>query len=414
MFFLSWRQLISKKRQTILILLGISFGTLLFVSIAGVQLGMRQYITEQLLNNTAHILISGAERSIDQREVTEAFYGPEPMVRWISPPSGKREEVRLENYAGWYQRLSHDPNVYDFSPRLTTNVILANGKFTTSVSLTGTVPEKHLRITSIENYLKAGSFSALKGGANHIVIGSGVADELGVKIDQYINVSNGRDTQHPFKVVGIAHFGNEQIDKSVAYAEINDVQMLARSPGRVNAIAVALFDIDKSAEIAEQWQIASPDKVEDWQKANKVFMEMIRVQDFSRYFITTSILVVAAFGIYNVLTIMINQKKREIAILRAIGYGPKRILELILYQGLLLGVTGGVLGIALGFFLCLWIGSIDFGFEIGGSHNLFISYDWKIYVTAFIAANFAALIASYLPARAASRMTPMDIIRAEQ
>jgi lipoprotein-releasing system permease protein len=414
MFFLSWRQLVSKKRQSILIFLGISFGTMLFVSIAGVQLGMRQYIAEQLLNNTAHILISGAERTIDAKEVTEAFYGPDPLVRWLADPSGKREEVRLENYAGWYQRLSQDPNVFDFSPRLTTNAILSNGKFTASVNLTGTVPERHLRITSIEKYMKDGSFSELKGGNNHIVIGSGVAEELGARLDQFVNVSSGRGVQHPFKVVGIVHFGNEPIDKAIAFAELNDVQVLARSPGRVNEIAVALFDIDRSTELAEQWQIMSRDKVEDWQKASKVFREMIQVQDFARYFITTAILVVAAFGIYNVLTIMINQKKREIAILRAIGYGPWRILELILYQGVLLGAAGGALGLVLGYLLCRWFGSIDFGFEIGGSHNLLISYDPGIYLTAFVTSNVAALIASYLPAHAASRMTPMDIIRTEQ
>ncbi|NJL25370.1 MAG: ABC transporter permease [Calothrix sp. SM1_5_4] len=165
--------------------------------------------------------------------------------------------------------------------------------------------------------------------------------------------------------------------------------------------------------MADFWQMISPDKVEDWKEANKMFMEMINVQDFTRYFITTAILIVAAFGIYNVLTIMINQKKREIAILRAIGYGPRRILELILYQGLLLGIAGGVTGIVMGFLMCVWIGSIDFGFEIGGSNHLLIAYDTHIYVTAFITANVASLFASYLPAWEASRMTPMDIIRSD-
>lgn len=72
-------------------------------------------------------------------------------------------------------------------------------------------------------------------------------------------------------------------------------------------------------------------------------MEMIKVQDYSRYFITITILIVASFGIYNVLSIMINQKKKEIAILQAIGYAPIKILQLVLYQGIFLGVSGGIL-----------------------------------------------------------------------
>lgn len=413
MFFLSWRQLASRKKQTLLILLGISLGTLLFVGISGIQLGMRKYIAEQLLNNTAHILIKGADRTIRPDEVTAAFYEGAP-VRWIVPPSGKREEVRLENYFGWHQRLSQDPKVLDFSPRLTTNAVLAHGEFTASVGLIGIVPERYTRITSVEKYMRGGSFSALRGGSAHIIIGSKVAENLGARIDQTITVGTGRGVERLFKVVGIVHFGNEQIDSAIAFADLNNVQTLAQSPGRVSEIAVALFDIDEATEVADAWQLLSKDKVEDWQEANKMFMEVIKVQDFVRYFITTAILVVAAFGVYNVLTIMISQKRREIAILRAIGFEPRRILELILYQGLLLGVGGGVIGLALGFLLCVWVGSIDFGFEIGGSNHLLISYDLHIYVTAFVTANIAAMIASYLPAHAASRLTPMDIIRSEQ
>jgi lipoprotein-releasing system permease protein len=413
-FFLSWRQLLARKKQTLLILLGISLGTLLFVAISGLQLGMRRYISEMLLNNTAHVLISGAERMIDKAEVTEAFYGQEQAVRWALPPFGKRDESRLENYQGWHQRLRQDPDVLDFSPRLVTNAILSNGPFTATVNIIGTVPERHLRITSIEKYMREGSFSALAAGSSSIVIGSGLEKELGARLGQYVNVSTGKESQRPFKVVGVVHFGDEQADKSIAFAELNQVQLLARSPGRVSQIAVALFEIEKSREKALEWKLVGPDKVEDWQEANKMFMGMIKVQDYVRYLITTAILVVAAFGIYNVLSIMINQKKREIAILRAIGYGPEKILEMILYQGLLLGAGGGSLGLLLGYLLCLGIESVDLGIEIGGSRNLFMSYDLSIYLTAFVAANLASFLASYLPAHAASRMTPMDIIRADQ
>ena len=147
MFFLSWRQLMARKNQTLLILLGISFGTLLYVAISGLQLGMRQYISDSLLSNTAHVLISGAERNIDDQEVKNALYPHEPYVRWVAAPYGKREETRLENYHGWYERLSHDSDVFDFSPRLRANVILSSGVFTASVGLVGTVPERHRRIS---------------------------------------------------------------------------------------------------------------------------------------------------------------------------------------------------------------------------------------------------------------------------
>lgn len=413
MFFLSWRQLMSRKKQTLLILLGISFGTLLFVSISGVQLGMRAYISGELLNNTSHILISGSEQAIVPEAVTEALYPNNQAVIWITPPAGKRQEVRLQNYQGWVTLLNNDPLVYDYSPRLRSNILLLHGQFSASVSVLGILPEKHMRISHVERYLRSGSFSALKSGGNNIVIGSGVQTKLGLRLNQIINVSAGRNPARPYKVVGIVHFGNEQIDESIAFAHLNNVQVMEKNPGRVSEIAVSLVDIDNSASLAGYWRSFSKDKVQDWQQANKSFMEVIRVQDFTRYFITTAILIVAAFGIYNVLTIMINQKKREIAILRAIGYAPKKILQLILYQGLVLGISGGILGLLLGYLMLLWVGSIDFGFEIGGSHNLRISYDWSIYLIAFVTANISSLVASYIPAWEASRMTPMEIIRSE-
>ncbi len=403
----------ARKKQTLLILLGISFGTLLFVTISGLQLGMRQFITDRLLNNTAHIIISGAERMIDPEKVTEAFFGSHSYTRWVLPPFGKREEVRLQNVQTWYQLFNKDSDVLDFSPRLSTNAILSNGVFTASVGLVGIIPEKQLNTTSIQKYMQEGSFKALSAGSSNIVIGSEVAKNLGARLDQFIHVSTGNQIEQTFKVVGIVSYGSKQVDNSIAFADLNHVQSLTKSPGRVSEIAVALYDIDKAAEKASEWKMRSTDQVQDWQEANKNFLEMIHVQDYTRYFITTAILIVAGFGIYNVLTIMINQKRKEIAILRAIGYGPKKILALILYQGILLGFAGGLLGLILGFVLCLVIANIDLGIDLGGSHHLLINYDYQTYLMAFLAALSAALLASYLPARAASLMTPMDIMRAE-
>jgi len=236
---------------------------------------------------------------------------------------------------------------------------------------------------------------------------------LGLKVDQYVRINAGKGNPKTFKVSGIFHFGNEQVDKSMAFANLLDVQVLTKNPGRVNEIAVALFDIDISSEVANEWQMISSDKVQDWQEANQSFMEMIKVQDLTRYFITTAVLIVAAFGIYNVLTIMINQKRKEIAILRAIGYGPQKIFELILYQGLVLGIAGGALGLLLGYLLCLYVGSIELSIEIGGGHTLWIAYDLSTYFIAFISANISSIIASIIPAHAASKLTPMEIIRSD-
>jgi lipoprotein-releasing system permease protein len=236
---------------------------------------------------------------------------------------------------------------------------------------------------------------------------------IGAQVDDTVKLSIGLGEARPFKVVGILHLGNEQMDEVMALGNIRDIQALNHTPGRVSEISVALSDINLSGPLAEKWSLYTKDTVQGWEEANAQFMQMITIQDIMRAIMTGAILLVAGFGIYNVLSIMIAQKKKEIAILRSIGYGPDKILELFLFQGLILGIGGGLLGICFGIGINSLLGRWELAFEVGKDNHLPISYDYSIFVTAFVAAQVAAAIASYLPARAASRLTPLDIIREE-
>lgn len=411
MWFLAFRQMLSKKKQTLLIFLGITFGTMIYVIIAGIQYGMRDYLTEQLLNNTAHVIISGDERKIKADDLRERFFPNTTLVNWLIPPAGKREEARLENPQGWFDRLSADPQVTAFAPRLSINAILSKGGLKSNVGLTGVIPDKYVQVTSVEDYLLSGSLIDLKIGTNNILVGSGVMEALGARLDQTIMVSTGIGEPRPFRIVGVFELGNEQIDKSLALAHINDVQSLNRTPGRVSEISIALTDIDLATVKAAEWANYTSDKVQGWEQANAAFMQVIRIQDLVRLLITGALLLVSAFGMYNVLSIMISQKQKEIAILRSIGYGPEKILLLILIQGLTLGITGGILGLFLGHVFNLIIANIDLGFKIGKGTSLLVSFRPSIYLTAFAAACVSSLIASLLPARHAAKLTPLDIIR---
>lgn len=413
MLYLAIKQMLSRKRQTVLIFLGISFGTMIYIIIAGLQFGFREYLTEQLLNNTAHVLIKGSERDIEPDQLRPRFYPPDVHVKWIGPPEGKREEANLQNPQGWFDRLEQNPHVIAYAPRLAINGLVSQGRFRTNVSITGIVPDRQMRVTSLEEYMKVGSLKDLSGGGNKIILGSGVLNDIGAQVDDTVNVSAGLGEARPFKVVGILHLGNEQIDRSLALTNILDVQSLNRSPGRVSEISVALTDIALSSQIANELDEYTSDEVQSWQEANAQFMQMIEIQDIMRLIMTGTILLVAGFGIYNVLSIMITQKQKEIAILRSIGYPPSKILELFILQGLILGFTGGLLGLLLGFGFNMLIGSYELAFEVGKDNHLPISHDLSIYLTALGVAQLASALASYLPARAASKMTPLEIIRGE-
>ena len=410
MFFIAIRQMLAKKRQTILIFTGISFASMIYVVIAGVQLGMREYLSEQLLNNTAHVIISGKEDYVDAKEV-EAVAFPDKVTLWLRPPAGKREESKLDNPSGWYDVLDRDQRVFSYAPRLNSNGIVRFKEFSEPINLTGIIPERQLKITSLEDYMREGSLLELRGAGKKIVLASKLMHNLGVIVGDTVLVQIGPYPASAFRIVGKIHLGNESVDKSMAFAHIKDVQLIQKTPNRVNEIAVSLYDISQAGDIASEWNFLGRDTVKSWTQANESFKQIITIQDLVRYVITGAILMVSAFGIYNVLSIMIAQKNKEIAILRSIGYPPRKILELFMIQGLLLGITGAILGVCFGYGLCRLIESIDIGINIGKGSHLFVSFAPSIYITAFVASLVAAFFASLLPARKASSLTPIDVIR---
>jgi lipoprotein-releasing system permease protein len=124
------------------------------------------------------------------------------------------------------------------------------------------------------------------------------------------------------------------------------------------------------------------------------------------------ILIVAGFGIYNILNVVVNQKKKEIAILRSMGFTASDVKRLFLTQGVFLGVVGGLIGLLFGFLVSKYMATLQFaGGPEGGAGLMPISFKLQIYFMAMGFANFVAILASYLPASAASKLTPIQIIR---
>ena len=412
MLFLALKQLLSRKKQTILIFLGISLGTMMYVVIAGMQLGMQEFVIDKLLNNTAHIKISAREQVIDKDEMTQRFYGPDHFTSWITPPSGKREEARIMYPQGWFDRLRVDPNVLGYSPSLTMNVIINHGDVHYPGTLSGIIPAMHRKIMNIDQYIIDGSLSDLSGGGSKIIVGKLLLEKLGARVGDTIRVTSGMGELRPLKIVGALSLGVGPVDEVLMLGALRDVQALNKTPGQINEIGVNLIDIEQAQPIAHQWSLNSQDKVESWDEANANVLEVFAFMDIQRMAVTFAILLVAGFGIYNVLSIMINQKRREIAILRSVGYTPRHILELFLIQGIILGAAGATLGLIIGHSMNLYLSTVEYSFGHNAESNyLLISKSVSIYVTGFLLAFVSSVLASLLPAHSASKLTPIDIIR---
>jgi lipoprotein-releasing system permease protein len=247
-----------------------------------------------------------------------------------------------------------------------------------------------------------------------VIVGRDLLETLGAVHGETIYLSAGKGAPQPFRVVGVFRIGVKAVDSTTIIGAIGDAQKINQTPSRITSIAVRLKDVRKARELATGWNALSQEKAESWDQANQGLMSVFSMQDVVRNAMTISILIVASFGIYNILSLAISHKKREIAILRSMGYEPGDISRLFLTQGVFLGGVGGGVGLVLGLFLCLYLGTIDVSSNRGlGGDKLFMSYSFDIYLKAFLLAIASATVASFLPARAAGKMEPIDILRSE-
>ena len=413
MLFLALRQLLSRKKQSAFILIGVILGTTAYIVISGVMLGFQQYLLNKLVNNTAQISISAKEQLIQPNAVKNALFGARTIVYWLKKPSGVRELDYIINPQGWYKKLSHNKQVVAYVPQLTANAIINNNGSTRSVSLTGTKAKQQLNVTNIAANITEGSFTSLTPGSNRIAIGAGLAQKLGASLNSTINLTNATGLVRAFKISGIFSAGDRRTDDNSAYMDLNDLQSFEEKQGKVDTIAVKVTAPYNATALANSWQAFSQEKVESWQQRSENILSVFSVQTFIRYFMVCSILLVSGFGIYNVLNIMINQKRREIAILRAIGYTSRDIVRLFFTQGFLFGLIGGMLGLIIGFAICLYISTLPAVGMSRGAGTMTVTFSWTIYAWGLCLALGSSIFASIIPARAAGKLQPIAIIRSE-
>lgn len=414
MLHLALRHLLSRKRQTVLTLLGIVLGSTSYVVITGFFLGFRGFLIDQLLNNDAHIHVNSKEVFLETHALDKPFYQNEyAHVFWAAPPSGRKDYAKIDNPPDWYKRLEADPRVEAYSPLLTSQVILRQAKSNVTATLIGCNPRDQTRVTNIAESMTQGKFSDLGTSGNRIILGEGLQRKLGARVSNTILVSSGAGSPVPFKIVGIFKSGLTLLDDTRAYSNLSNVQHINDTPNEINEIVIKLKDFSLAADIATNWQQMSVEKVQSWDQINASFFSVFKIQDATRLIMIVIILLVAGFGIYNVLNMTVTTKQKEIAILRSMGFDSWDVVMLFFSQGLILGIFGGGIGLVAGYWICRYLETVPFGGgPLGGAGYLHISILPIYFVQSMALAIFSSALASILPARAAGKLTPIEIIRA--
>ncbi|MBW7858482.1 MAG: ABC transporter permease, partial [Leptonema sp. (in: Bacteria)] len=397
-----------------LTLIGITLGSAAYVSFSGIMLGFQGYIIDQLINNDAQIRISPRDEALTEQTFQNVFFQGTEVV-WVRPPTGRTDSTQLTNANGWFVKLDNDSRVVGYAPQIARQVIFVNGKTIIPGKFTGIEPKRQAYVTTIVSSIIVGSLVDLSRGGSAILIGAGLIEKLGTRMGETINIITPKGQRHPLRVAGVLTTGNRMLDDTIVYASIPTVQRITGSSGELTDIVIRVKDVSKAAEIASEWSAYTRDKVQSWDQAFESILSVFKMQDIVRNITTFTIILVVAFGIYNILNMVVNQKKKEIAILRSVGFDRKDTIRLFVIQGSLLGAIGALLGLALGGFTNHLID----GMPIGGTSKgggptitkMMVSWNTMIFVKAFLLAFLSSFLASFIPARMASKLSPVEIIR---
>lgn len=409
-----YTHLTSRKRQTIVSMLGVTFGITVFIFQAGVITGLQDFFIEKTINSTAHIHIY-QDKNQKSPPVLQKIYSADET--WISVPNikSKDELPKLKRGLQIVEILESYPEVTGVSPSLSTQAIFKIGVADVSGIVNGVNIRKENQLFDLEEDMVSGSIIRLETVNNGIILGSGLSESLGTTLNDNITIVSPGGVALQMKVVGIIDTGLQELDNSRAYSSIRNAQKLMNVTGSyITDINIKLEDVDQAGTLANEFQSRFGYTAEDWKEANEGIFSVFRIQNIVTYLVIISILLVSGFGIFNILSMMIYEKMNDIAILKSIGYTDIDIRNVFLSEALIIGFLGGLLGLVIGFVIS-WITSI-IPTNIEGfvsSEYLSINFDPLFYLLAFLFGLVATGVAGYLPARKASKIDPINIIRSQ-
>ncbi len=398
----------SRPRQTLVSVLGVMMGVGFYVGISALMQGFQEDFVRRIVDISPHVIIRDEFRLAPIQPVADRNPASTVEIRGVKP----RDEPRgIRSADAILEALAREPGMA-IAPTLLGQAFLRYGGKDTAVNLLGVEPEKERRVSSLERDLIDGKLDDLAENANGIIVGIGIAKKTGLVRGSNVSVVSGYGVTLQMKVVGIFETGIVSLDDAQAYVHLKKNQVLQRRTDVVNQIRIRLTDIDRADEVARTIEARHAYKTESWRESNQNIFGIFVIQNGIMYSTVGAILVVSGFGIYNIVSTVVNEKRHDVAILKSIGFSETDIRRIFLMQGLIVGIIGTALGWLLGFLLIQLLASIRF--DIQGmirTQGFVLNRSILSYAVAGGIAIAVSALAAYLPARKAAALNPVDVIR---
>lgn len=397
--------LLTRKKQTMVAALGVTVGIGIFIFMLSLVVGNNRKSDEGLFKSVPHIRIY-QEDILSQpllKEVDKSF------VSILVNPKISNQSISLINPVKIVSDIQKQNDVVSVAPQVTVNLFYNNGISQLNGIASGVNIIEANAMFNIQSTLVAGNIRDLVTSPNGIMIGVGIADKLNIQLNDNINITSAIGIIKVMKVVGIFKTSSSTIDLTKSYINLAMAQQLLRqSSSYVTDIFVNIKDPDKAPEYTTKFFELTGYTAEDWKTANEAAMASRKTRIIMFSSISLAILLVAAFGIYNILNMTINEKMNDIAILKAAGFSGKDVINIFLKEAFIMGLIGTIVGLI----FAATIIQIISGVYIGGDIGYFpIEFESNIFIMGSIVGMLITLGAAYIPALKAAKLDPITIFR---
>jgi lipoprotein-releasing system permease protein len=395
--------ILTRKKQTLVAAMGVTIGIALYIFSNSIVSGFGVYSKNNMFKSVPHLRIYNKDK------ISKPLFKSDSSVVVIQNPKITTLSNNIINPFSLLNDIETENYISFAAPQVNVDMFYINGKSQLKGVANGVNVLEADAMFNIQSTMLAGNLQTLISDLNAIVIGNGVAEQLNVGINDNITVSSAQGVRKIMRIAGIFSSGNKAIDESKSYIHISTAQQLVQqNSDYVTDIYASISNPDEAEVFAAKLQEITHYDVEDWKTANADQLAQDNMLGTMTPLISFCIMLVAAFGIYNILNMTITQKMNDIAILKANGFKGKDIIKIFVSEAFIMGAFGTLLGLTIGFILVTIMQTVYIGPPIG---YFPIFHDPTVYITGALFGLSVSLGAGYFPARKASRIDPVEIFR---
>lgn len=404
--------LLTKIKSTATATLGVTFGIGAYITLVSFMTGLNSMLDDLVLNQTPHIHLYNEIAPSKHQPISK--YNPvENAFNVVHSIKPKQSQLKIHNALPILNYLKKDKEVKGATPQLRTQIFYLSGSIELGGNLLGVDIMEEVRLSNINDNIVEGSPEALKNNDNGILLGSGLAKKMSLSAGDRVQISTVNGGIFPLKIVGVYQSGIAEIDNVQSFANLKTVQrILGEANNYITDINVKLLKMDEAVVMAKKLERLYAIKATDINEANAQFETGTNIRNLITYAVSVTLLIVAGFGIYNILNMLIYEKMKDIAILKATGFSGRDVQLIFMSQAMIIGTIGGFLGLLVGFVLSILISNTPFNTEALPTITTYpVNFKLGYYLIGISFALVSTFIAGYLPSNKAKRIDPVQIIR---